>query len=206
MADPFTWSEVSELILTSEELHLRQRLEAAIRRRGWSANRLAEEAQRMGLDSLSQSVISRLLTAERIPKRLTVHQLIGLSKLLGVPFGELLLPASAAQDAEAWRGLGELGDVVHQQRQLQKRREVLTKQLRAAVERSPELGERISESRYERVRRFQADRDASDADDRLRAEQLGTDLPGEPSWPAMPSTVEAHDIALGNEEESDNGK
>ena len=113
--DSLGWQAVSELVNElGDKKWLGLRIQQERKLRGWSQARLSEEMTKAG-QPLHQSSISKIEPpdedrrggrprGEGSTRSVTIEEALGLSKVLNIPLGELLLPPDAVLDVSAWQG------------------------------------------------------------------------------------------------------
>jgi transcriptional regulator with XRE-family HTH domain len=113
--DSLSWQAVSELVNElGDKKWLGLRIQQERKLRGWSQARLSEEMTKAG-QPLHQSSISKIEPpdedrrggrprGEGSTRSVTIEEALGLSKVLSIPLGELLLPPDAVRDVSAWQG------------------------------------------------------------------------------------------------------
>ena len=128
------------------EKYVVERIRAEVKARGWS---LAELSRRMNESSMEgnggvidRTVLSKMLSGDR-GRHVSIDQLITLSKVFGIPLGELLVPASTLANIRGWRYYLEALDMANDLRKLITRNREHLADIRKLIETSPELGERI---------------------------------------------------------------
>ena len=113
--DSLSWHAVSELVNElGDKKWLGLRIQQERKLRGWSQARLSEKMTKAG-QPLHQSSISKIEPpdedrrggrprGEGSTRSVTIEEALGLSKVLSIPLGELLLPPDAVRDLSAWQG------------------------------------------------------------------------------------------------------
>jgi len=113
--DSLSWQAVSELVNElGDKKWLGLRIQQERKLRGWSQARLSEEMTKAG-QPLHQSSISKIEPpdedrrggrprGEGSTRSVTIEEALGLSKVLSIPLGELLLPPDAVPDVSTWQG------------------------------------------------------------------------------------------------------
>ena len=128
------------------EKYVVERIRAEVKARGWS---LVELSRRMNASSMEgnggvidRAVLSKMLGGDR-GRHVSIDQLITLSKVFGIPLGELLVPAATLANIRGWRYYLESLDMANDLRKLITRNREHLADIRKLIETSPELGERI---------------------------------------------------------------
>lgn len=204
MTEPFTWSEGSALVAQAgSEKHLIDRVSQELDRRSWSGAKLARQMNAIG-HPMSQPVVSRLLSSgdrgDR-PKAVTVDQMIGLAKVLDIPFAELLLPPGARLTAEAWRRLNEAATHERDRDLAERRLRQVMNLLHRDIKKSPDFKDRVRQSRDEVQRRNEEQTRVIWEADVQTARATGEEPPSYPIGPPSP-WVKVCDELL-NEEKHD---
>jgi transcriptional regulator with XRE-family HTH domain len=113
--EPIGWRDGNELINEiGSDANVGERIQFERKARGWSQAELARQLKKIG-HPIHQSAISKIEPEDRdqtagrrrgsSPERrrsVTISELIGFSKVFGVPFGELLLPPDRVIGLSAW--------------------------------------------------------------------------------------------------------
>jgi transcriptional regulator with XRE-family HTH domain len=128
------------------EKYVVERIRAEVKARGWS---LVELSRRMNESSMEgnggvidRTVLSKMLGRDR-GRHVSIDQLITLSKVFGIPLGELLVPASTLANIRGWRYYFESLDIANDLRHLITEKQERLADIRKLIETSPELSERI---------------------------------------------------------------
>lgn len=152
--EPFTWSEGNELVAQhGGERFAVDRVRSELGSRGWSQSQLSRRLADLGdRYRMHPSVISRLLNSKSTePRALSVDQIIGLAKVLGVPFGELLLPPGAREVNATWQDIRAAAELYNQAYIAEDRLEGQMDRLRDEIRRSPGLIEAVRQWRDDLV-------------------------------------------------------
>lgn len=140
-----TYRLVSEL---GSERYVIERIRNEMKARSWSqaelSRRMAESTSRSG-GVLAQGVLSKMLRGgqDGRGRRVSIEQLITLSKVFGVPLNELLVPASTLANIRGWRYYFESLNTANDIRHLITENQERIADIRKLIETSPELSERI---------------------------------------------------------------
>ena len=130
------------------EKYVVERIRAEVKARGWSLAELSRQMNESSMDGnrnggvIDRAVLSKMLSGDR-GRHVSIDQLITLSKVFGIPLGELLVPASTLADIRGWRYYLESLDIANDIRRLITRNREHLADIRKLIETSPELGERI---------------------------------------------------------------
>jgi|GEM_PF-2866601 len=153
------WVVAQVINEVGSEKYVVERIRAEVKARGWS---LVELSRRMNASSMEgnggvidRAVLSKMLGGDR-GRHVSIDQLITLSKVFGIPLGELLVPASTLANIRGWRYYLESLDRANDLRKLITRNREHLADIRKLIEASPELGERIVDHARDvyRLRRF----------------------------------------------------
>ena len=130
------------------EKYVVERIRAEVKARGWSLVELSRQMNESSMDGnrnggvIDRTVLSKMLSGDR-GRHVSIDQLITLSKVFGIPLGELLVPASTLANIRGWRYYLEALDMANDLRKLITRNREHLADIRKLIETSPELGERI---------------------------------------------------------------
>jgi len=140
------WVVAQVINEVGSEKYVVERIRAEVKARGWS---LVELSRRMNASSMEgnggvidRAVLSKMLGGDR-GRHVSIDQLITLSKVFGIPLGELLVPASTLANIRGWRYYFESLDTANDLRKLITRNRDRLADIRKLIETSPDLGERI---------------------------------------------------------------
>ena len=128
------------------EKYVVERIRAEVKARGWSLGELSRRMNKSSIEGnggvIDRTVLSKMLGGDR-GRHVSIDQLITLSKVFGIPLGELLVPASTLANIRGWRYYLESLDMANDLRKLITRNREHLADIRKLIETSPELGERI---------------------------------------------------------------
>ena len=134
------------IIEVGSEKYVVERIRAEVKARKWSLVELSRRMNASSIESnggvIDRAVLSKMLSGDR-GRHVSIDQLITLSKVFGIPLGELLVPASTLANIRGWRYYFESLDTANDLRKLITRNRDRLADIRKLIETSPDLGERI---------------------------------------------------------------
>jgi transcriptional regulator with XRE-family HTH domain len=132
------------------EKYVVERIRAEVKAHGWSLAELSRRMNESSMDGnggvIDRAVLSKMLGGDR-GRHVSIDQLITLSKVFGIPLGELLVPASTLANIQGWRYVMEAGEIQNEIRSRQIRYDEQIRDVRRMLQGSPELRDRLREYR-----------------------------------------------------------
>ena len=192
--DSLSWEAVSELVNElGDKKWLGLRIQQERKLRGWSQARLSEEMTKAG-QPLHQSSISKIEPpdedrrggrprGEGSTRSVTIEEALGLSKVLSIPLGELLLPPDAVRDVSAWQGYMRAAELKNKAVQYGDEYMDVIDRIRPAFASSRPMAQRLLAHRSALMQKHESElRDLAERDGELWIEEM---LEGSPQPPAV---------------------
>ena len=192
--DSLGWQAVSELVNElGDKKWLGLRIQQERKLRGWSQARLSEEMTKAG-QPLHQSSISKIEPpdedrrggrprGEGSTRSVTIEEALGLSKVLSIPLGELLLPPDAVRDVSAWQGYMRAAELKNKAVQYGDEYMDVIDRIRPAFASSRPMAQRLLAHRSALMQKHESElRDLAERDGELWIEEM---LEGSPQPPAV---------------------
>ena len=130
------------------EKYVVERIRAEVTARGWSLGELSRRMNKSSLEGnggvIDRTVLSKMLGGDR-GRHVSIDQLITLSKVFGIPLGELLVPASTLANIRGWRYVMEASEIQNEIRHLRTDYKERVIDVGRMLRESPELLGRVRE-------------------------------------------------------------
>ncbi|NMM33491.1 MAG: helix-turn-helix transcriptional regulator [Phycicoccus sp.] len=192
--DSLSWQAVSELVNElGDKKWLGLRIQQERKLRGWSQARLSEEMTKAG-QPLHQSSISKIEPPDEdrrggrprgagSTRSVTIEEALGLSKVLSIPLGELLLPPDAVRDVSAWQGYMRAAELKNKAVHYGDEYVDIIDRIRPAFASSRPMAQRLLAHRSALMQKHESElRDLAERDNEPWSEEL---LEGSPKPPAV---------------------